>query len=51
VGGQPFSRHAEGERVILTGAEGTRREIDLGAPPASGPETEWPEKTAAMLAL
>jgi hypothetical protein len=28
VGGQPFSVHAEGERMILTGAEG-RREIDL----------------------
>ena len=35
VGGQPFSMHAEGERVILTGAAGTRREIDL-VPPASG---------------
>jgi transposase InsO family protein len=39
VGGQPFSLHAEGERVILTGATGTRREIDLGppAPVASRP--------------
>jgi transposase InsO family protein len=34
VGGQPFSVHAEGERVILTGAEG-RREVDLVAPPAA----------------
>jgi transposase InsO family protein len=33
VGGQPFSLHAEGERVILTGAAGTRKEIDL-IPPA-----------------
>jgi Integrase core domain len=32
VGGQPFSVHAEGERVILTGAQG-RREVDL-VPPA-----------------
>jgi transposase InsO family protein len=31
VGGQPFSVHAEGERVILTGAEG-RREIELTSP-------------------
>jgi hypothetical protein len=31
VGGQPFSVHAEGERVILTGAEG-RREIELTPP-------------------
>jgi len=32
VGGQPFSLHAEGERVILTGASGGRREIDLTTP-------------------
>src|SRR6202011_3686848 len=32
VGGQPFSVHAEGERMILTRAEG-RREVDL-VPPA-----------------
>ncbi|HEV3080349.1 MAG TPA: IS481 family transposase [Gemmataceae bacterium] len=31
VGGQPFSVHAEGERVILTGAEG-RREVELTPP-------------------
>jgi transposase InsO family protein len=31
VGGQAFSVHAEGERVILTGGQG-RREIDLAAP-------------------
>jgi transposase InsO family protein len=35
VAGQPFSLHAEGERVILTGAEG-RREVDL-VPPAAAP--------------
>jgi transposase InsO family protein len=34
VGGQPFSVHAEGERVILTGADG-RQEIELTAPPES----------------
>jgi transposase InsO family protein len=33
VGGQAFSVHAEGERVILTGQQG-RREIDLAAPAA-----------------
>jgi transposase InsO family protein len=40
AGGQPFSLHAEGERVILTRAEGGRQEIDLVAPPApaSAPE-------------
>ena len=35
VGGQPFSVHAEGERVILTGADGQRQEVEL-VPPASG---------------
>jgi hypothetical protein len=29
VGGKPFSVHAEGERVILTPAQGQRQEIDL----------------------
>jgi transposase InsO family protein len=40
VGGQPFSVHAEGERVILTGAEG-RQEVDL-VPPAA-PAVALPE--------
>ena len=31
VGGKPVSLHAEGERVILTGPEGTRQEVDLAA--------------------
>ena len=34
VAGQPFSVHAEGERVILTGADG-RREVELVPPPAA----------------
>jgi hypothetical protein len=34
VGGQPFSVHAEGERMILTRSEGERQEIDLVSPPA-----------------
>jgi transposase InsO family protein len=33
VAGRTFSVHAEGERVILTGQEGDRREIDLVPPP------------------
>jgi transposase InsO family protein len=41
VAGQPFSVHAEGERVILTGAEG-RREVDL-VPPSAAPPTAYPE--------
>jgi transposase InsO family protein len=32
VGGQPFSVHAEGERVILTGTGGVRQEVDLVQP-------------------
>src|SRR4029079_11095486 len=36
AGGQPFSVHAEGERVILTNAGG-RQEIDL-LPPVAGPD-------------
>jgi hypothetical protein len=36
VGGQPFSMHAEGERMSLTRAEGARQEIDL-VPPAAAP--------------
>src|SRR5262245_10595771 len=52
VGGKPFSIHAEGERVFLTGAASGRREIDLVPPaspspepppvPASSPEGELP---------
>jgi transposase InsO family protein len=37
VGGQPFSVHAEGERVILTRSAGERQEIDL-IPPTPEPE-------------
>lgn len=44
VGGQAFSVHAEGERVILTGVEG-RREIDLVPPEgaAAGAAEPMPE--------
>jgi len=35
AGGQPFSVHAEGERVILTSADG-RKEIDLLPPSPAG---------------
>jgi hypothetical protein len=38
VGGKPFSIHAEGERVYLTGAAGARQEIDLGPPAPTAPE-------------
>jgi transposase InsO family protein len=42
VGGKPFSLHAEGERVILTGAEGTRKEVELAPPPESPTIVEKP---------
>jgi len=42
VGGQPFSVHAEGERVILTGAQG-RQEVDLVPPAPQAPVVELPE--------
>jgi hypothetical protein len=45
VGGKPVSIHAEGERVIVTGPEGTRQEVDLAAPLASSdsPLSQLPE--------
>src|SRR5271155_3998633 len=42
VAGQPFSVHAEGERVILTGADG-RREVDLVPPEAESAAAAMPE--------
>jgi len=42
VGGQPFSVHAEGERVILTGADG-RREVDLVPPAPAAAASPLPE--------
>jgi transposase InsO family protein len=47
VGGKPFSIHAEGERVFLTGAAGARQEIDLAAPANVGPEPAAPEAPVA----
>jgi transposase InsO family protein len=41
VGGKPFSVHAEGERVILTGADG-RQEVDLVPPAVKNDEKDWP---------
>jgi transposase InsO family protein len=42
AGGRPFSVHAEGERVILTGADG-RQEIELTPPrPSDGDATSTP---------
>ncbi len=42
VGDRPFSVHAEGARVILTGGQG-RQEIDLVPPPAAKPAAPLPE--------
>jgi transposase InsO family protein len=50
VGGQPFSVHAEGERVILTGAQG-RQEVDLVAPaPGAVPDLPEPVCPAGVVA-
>jgi transposase InsO family protein len=43
VDGKPFSVHAEGERMILTGAVGMREEVDLASPVAAGPDSELPQ--------
>jgi transposase InsO family protein len=42
VGGQPFSLHAEGERVILKPAAGERQEIDLVPPRVVPGDTPLP---------
>jgi transposase InsO family protein len=42
VGGQPFSVHAEGERMILTKSDG-REEVDLVPPGESVAAQAWPE--------
>ena len=42
VGGQPFSVHAEGERVILTRAQGERQEVDLVPPAPAAATAELP---------
>jgi hypothetical protein len=44
VGGKPFSVHAEGERVILTGTAGMRQEVELTAPTEEPlPKSSLPE--------
>jgi hypothetical protein len=48
VGGQPFSVHAEGERVILTGTGQERREVELTAPAAALAEEELPEPVCPL---
>jgi transposase InsO family protein len=47
VGGQPFSVHAEGERVILTRAQGERQEVDL-VPPAADSAPQLPEPVCPL---
>jgi transposase InsO family protein len=41
VAGQPFSVHAEGERVFLTRAGQPRQEVELVGPSPSTPTEEW----------
>ena len=49
VGGRPFSVHAEGERMIMTGAEG-RKEVDL-TPPAPCAMPTLPDPVCAGVLL
>lgn len=37
VGGKPVSMHTEGDRVIVTGPDGERKEVDLAAAPQPTP--------------
>ncbi len=48
VGGQGFSLHAEGQRVILTDATGQRKEVELAAPPATAALPEAVSPTANL---
>ena len=48
VGGQPFSVHAEGERVILTRPEGERQEIDLVPPAPAAAAAELPRPVCPL---
>jgi transposase InsO family protein len=50
VGGQPVSIHAEGERVIVTGPQGARQEVDLAAAPQPA-ELPLPLCPAAVVAV
>jgi transposase InsO family protein len=50
VGGQGFSLHAEGERVILTDASGQRQEVELGRP-AGAPPVPFPEPVGPALVV
>ena len=47
AGGKSFSVHAEGERVILTRAEGEREEVELVAPDEQAEEESLPEPVSA----
>lgn len=49
MGGQPFSLHAEGERVILT-RDGQRQEVDLTAPSAQVEVPAAPVPATELLA-
>jgi len=49
VGGKPVSIHAEGERVFVTGPEGTRQEVDLAAAGAAAQELPAPVCPAGVV--
>ncbi len=43
VGGKNFSLHAEGERIIMTGEKGQRKEVELATPEGGEPTVILPE--------
>jgi transposase InsO family protein len=49
VGGKPVSIHAEGERLIVTGPEGMRQEVDLAAPTAGRDQLPEPVCPAGVV--
>ena len=48
VGGESISLHSEGDKVVLTGAEGVREEVDLKAPGRRVPADEEAPGTSVL---
>jgi len=48
VGGKPFSVHAEGERVVMVGEDGERREVDLVSPASPEERPTLPKPVSAQ---
>ncbi|MHC4669903.1 MAG: hypothetical protein ACYTFD_16050 [Planctomycetota bacterium] len=48
VGGEPISLHSEGTKVVLTGEQGVREEVDLSAPGQRLPPAEEAPGTSEL---